>query len=74
MVVNDGCVHTNSDAPTMTKQEDQLHEGFVGENADITAATFAELEAATGKSVPKGWTRSSSRSKKSKHRRKSRWF
>ena len=74
VVVNDEVVHADSDAPTMTKQEDQLHEGFVGENADITAATFAELEDATDKTAPKGWIKFSSRSKKSKHRKKSKRF
>ena len=72
MGVNAEVVHVDSDAPTMTKQKDQLHESFVGENADITAATIADLEDATGTTVPKGWTKSSSRSKKSKQLKKSR--
>ena len=74
MEVNDEIEHADIDAPTMTKQKDQLHDSFVGENTDITAATIAELEDATGTTVPKGWTKSSSRSKKSKQRKKSRRF
>ena len=50
------------------------HESFVGDDADITAATLAELDVATGKTAPKGWTKSSSRSTKSKHRKKSKRF
>ena len=52
MVVNAEIVHVDSDAPTMTRQMDQLHKGFVDENADDTAATVAELGDANGTTVP----------------------
>ena len=74
MVVNAEVVQVNSDALARTNQKDELHESFVDENADITAATIAELEDAIGTTVPNGWTKSSSRSKKSKQRKKSRGF
>ena len=48
-----------------------VHESFVSDDTDATTASIAELDDATGKTVPKGWTKSSSRSKKSKHRKKS---
>ena len=72
MGVNAEVVHVGSDALTRTVQKDQLRDSFVGDRTDITAATIAELEDATGTTVPKGWSKSSSRSKKSKQRKKSR--
>ena len=62
----------DSDALTMTKQMDQVHDSFASEITDITADTVAELEYATDTTVPKGWNTSSNRSKKSKNRNKSR--
>ena len=72
--VNAEVVHVDSDAPTMAKQMDQVHDGFVAKDTDITAATIAELADAAGTTVPKGWTKFSSRSNKSKQRKKSRRF
>ena len=42
--VNAAVVYTNSDAPSMTTQKDEVYDGFVGENTDITATTIAELK------------------------------
>ena len=36
--------NTCSDAPTVTKQKDEVNDSFVGDNTDITATTIAELE------------------------------
>ena len=44
MEVNAEIVHVDSDAPTMTKQKDEVNDSFVGDNTDITDTTIAELE------------------------------
>ena len=48
-----------------------VNDNFVSVDTDATTASIAELDDTTGKTAPKGWNNSSSRSKKSKHRKKS---